>query len=107
MSNKQQISDSLEAEVEEEGSLDVGSSETNPLPKKIQHPDFLPTIILIDVPALISDEIANFPEEPKNPEVTRDPLEQSLGADDQPSQANPGISGNLTGAACFWCCWLS
>ena len=41
MSNKQQISDSLEAEVEEEGSPDVGSSETNPVP----------SMISVDVPA--------------------------------------------------------
>ena len=79
MSSKEQTSDSLEAEVKGRGSPDVGnkkgSSETNPLP----------SVVSVDVPALISDEIGDFPEEPKNPELTQDLLEQSLGADDQPS----------------------
>ena len=88
MSSKEQTSGSLEAEVKEEENPDVGnkkgsSDETNPLP----------SVIAVDVPALISDEIANFPEKPKNPEVTSDPLEQSLGGDDQPSQqAGPSRS---------------
>ena len=82
MSTRQQISDSLEAEVREEGSPDVGSSETNPVP----------SMISVDVPALISDKIENFPEEPKNPEVTQDPPEESLGALEQASQAGPSRS---------------
>ena len=91
MSSKEQTSGSHEAEVKEKGNPDVGnkkeSSETIPLP----------SMISVDAPALNSEENANFPKEPKNPEVTRDPLEESLGADDQPTQAGPSRSPPILG----------
>ena len=86
MSAKQQISDFLEAEVKEEGSPDEdNNSEMNPLP----------TMMSVDVPALtsdeivnflVSDEIANLPSEPNNPEVDAE----------QPGQAQAGPSRSLS-----------
>ena len=85
MSAKQQISDFVEAEVKEEGSPDEdNNSEMNPLP----------TMMSVDVPAvtsdeivnfLVSDEIANLPSEPKNPEVVAE----------QPGQAQADPSRSL------------
>ena len=84
----------LEAEEEESPDVDK-NSEMNQLP----------SVMVVELPALtfdeienflISDEMANLPSEPKNPEVTQDSLEQGLVAE-QPAEADPSKSLSILG----------
>ena len=84
MSAKQQKSGFLEADEKEEGSTDVDNNSEMMRAGTSTAISALTSDEIVNF--LISDEMANLPSEPKNPEITQDSLEHGLVAE-QPAEA--------------------